>query len=1084
MSAHARELIRASAGSGKTFTLSSRIIGLLAAGEEPAEIFASTFTRKAAGEILERVLVRLARAAMSDDEATELAGHAVADPAARAECDPAFWRGVLHRTVKELHRLDVGTLDAFFARVVRAFGYELELPPRWGIADDPTADRLRAEALQEVLDELDPAARIELVRGLAGGSTRRSIQDAILNELDDILRADEARDPEAPGWRAMDAPAEDRPDHLDARCEELVRGLAEAPVPRTKAGDPSKPWLNAVDGCIEAIEDRDWASLVGMTLFQRALEDPPGEYYRTPVPPTLAERLREAGAVARAELAHEYALRAAAMGRLAALYGRAYRRRVQSAGALRFEDVTRLLAGEALLGARDDLFYRLDGDTRHLLLDEFQDTSLLQWNALQPLADTLLGGPATGERPAAGGAGGAEEDGGDGPGAAVIVADPKQSIYGWRGAAPIIVDHVGHRYALTDRTLARSYRSSAVVLDAVNRIFQDVEDRWVFESSEVDREVARDWARSFTEHEPARELPGHVTLRVGPRDPGRGTDRPLLMEHVADYVADLHRTAPEHGIGVLTRTNKAVGRLILELRSRGVDASEEGGTALTDSAAVASVLALFRLADHPSDTLAAYHVAGTPVGAAVGLSAPGDARAAEALAARFRRRLLEDGYGPTLAGLAGDLEAACSARERVRLQQLVELGYRYDGAAELRVDAFVRLVEATRAETPGTGRVRVMTVHQAKGLEFDAVVLPELDASMTGGGGGGAPLVRREAGTGPVTHIYPYMSEDIRQLFDHVPELQEAYTQSRAAEVRDALSVLYVGVTRARHALHMVIAADSERGHGTARSHARLIREALAPNTLEKGERIDEGDTLFETGDRDWYRSVARDEGRRAPAAVIPDRIRLREGPRTRGLERRAPSAGEERAAIDLRAVLGADADRGALDRGSLVHAWLEDVDWIEDGLPDSHRLHAIARDLAAAPVAEATEIAAWLEERLAVREIRDRLSRDRYAGQATVVNELPFLRREGDRLVEGIIDRLVLVREDGELVRAEVLDYKTDAIDPGDEAALRLRAEHHGPQLRAYRRAVAELYGLDLDRVTAALVFLKPGRVVEVTGA
>ena len=67
-----RELVLASAGSGKTYHLSSRIIGLLAAGTPPNEILASTFTRKAAGEILERVLVRLAEGASDPEKAQAL----------------------------------------------------------------------------------------------------------------------------------------------------------------------------------------------------------------------------------------------------------------------------------------------------------------------------------------------------------------------------------------------------------------------------------------------------------------------------------------------------------------------------------------------------------------------------------------------------------------------------------------------------------------------------------------------------------------------------------------------------------------------------------------------------------------------------------------------------------------------------------------------------------------------------------------------------------------------------------------------------------------------------------------------------
>lgn len=1138
MTAHPRELVRASAGTGKTFRISSRIIGLLAAGEAPRAILASTFTRKAAGEILERVLVRLARAAMDKKAAAELAEHAIADPAAQSSCDPRFWRGVLHRTVRELHRLDLGTLDAFFIRAARTFGHELGLPPRWGIADPPVADRLKAEALQEVLGELDDGARVELVRGLAGGGVRRSVHDALLDELDAILRAHRALDASAglaaaPGWGALRESAAACPDDLPEQCHDLADRLAREPVPLKKDGEPSGRWQSAVETCVDALRERDWASLLKGSLVRNAIDDPEKGYYSKPIPDGLTELLRQAALLARHDLARDYALRAAAMGRLAALYARAYEERLRDAGALRFDDVTRILAGDDPVGGRADLFYRLDGDTRHLLLDEFQDTSLVQWTALEPLTDALL---AAAEAVASGegaGALGAEdvadaagvrdpadavaqmglpglgaphpEPGSDSTpasdprpspsGAAVIVADPKQSIYGWRGAAPVVVEHVGDRYRLADASLDVSWRSSQVVLDAVNAIFRDVDSRWVFEGSDVDREIARDWGRAFADHEAARDFPGHLRVEVGPRDPGRGSDRPLLMDHVADRVAALHRKAPGRSIGVLTRKNDTVARLILELRGRGVDASEEGGTALTDSAAVASVLALLRLADHPGDTLAAYHVARTPVGEAVGLTDPPGSdraeraeraeRAAERVSADLRRRLVNDGYGPTLADLAERLGPACDARERVRLRQLTEVGYRHDESPGPRVDDFVRLAEATRMESPGGGSVRVMTVHKAKGLEFDTVVLPELDGSMTGGGSDTKPLTRRPGGTGRATHVFPYMGDDVRRVFGDLPELQEAWIQARAGEVRDALSVLYVAVTRARHALHIIIRADGEKGPGKTKSHARLVREALAPETLEKGERIDDGQVLHERGDHAWHQQL--DDTPRSPrepaaAVVAPDEIPLRSGARTRGFERRSPSGMEGGPALDLRRVLGIGTDRGALDRGTLVHAWLEELEWIDDGLPDRARLRAIARREAPAMDARALDdLIDWLEERLTADEVRAALSRDRYPGEAAVEAELPFLRQDGDALMEGTIDRVVLEREGGEVVRAEILDYKTDAVEPGGQAALAERVEHYAPQLRAYARAVAEMYSLKLGDVKAALVFVGIGRVVKV---
>ena len=101
-------VIRASAGSGKTFQLTNRYLALLNAGIEPDQILATTFTRKAAGEILNRILFRLAQAATDQAERQQLAEDINEKSLSREKC-----LALLRHTTSSLHRLRVGTLDSF-----------------------------------------------------------------------------------------------------------------------------------------------------------------------------------------------------------------------------------------------------------------------------------------------------------------------------------------------------------------------------------------------------------------------------------------------------------------------------------------------------------------------------------------------------------------------------------------------------------------------------------------------------------------------------------------------------------------------------------------------------------------------------------------------------------------------------------------------------------------------------------------------------------------------------------------------------------------------------------------------------------
>lgn len=1062
-----RELVLASAGTGKTFRISSRIIGLLASGVAPEAIFASTFTRAAAGEILDRVLQRLARAALDDTEAAELSHHASLHADDPLRFSRGQWLRLLARVARELHRVNIGTLDAFFVRTATTFADDVGLPPGWVIADSTMGERVLTDALHSVLRTSDRGELIELLRQLHGSEARRSVHAELMRRAEEFIAVHRALDPDvAEPWGSFDALARQAPVGLSARIRSLASRFRTAQLPDGIGRRAT--WEKALQDIAAGIDSGSWSEVVCTTLFRNSQQD--GTYYRTPIPDEILTLIEEGFELARYDVARKLSVQSRAMGRLAADLADATERARRELGVYQFDDITRVVGGPAPLALRPDLHYRLDARVQHILLDEFQDTSLAQWEALEPLVDELFSGYAD-ER------------------SAVVVADPKQSIYAWRGGEPLLVAHLNDRYDLTRDSLATSWRSSQVVLDTVNQVFDGIEENPVFGEQPVGRAVAQDWGKAFERHRAAKQIPGYVQLYVGPEDEGQGEDRPQLCRRAAEMVAELRTTAPGMSIGILTRRNATVARLMLELRALGIEASEEGGNPLTDSAAVTAVLALLRLADHPGDRVARYHVAGTPVGAALGLTDFEDAAAARRLAVRTRRRLLEHGYGRTLSEIAAELEGACGPRDRRRLGQLAELGFRYDPQATLRATDFIPVVEAERVRDSVSADVRVMTIHSSKGLEFDIVVLPELDAPLTRTPTG--TLTYRPGRAGRVTHAFPYIKREVRELFDDIPELQLAAEQAAEAGWRDGLSGLYVALTRARHALYMVMKPDSIDNRGKVRpsracTGARLVRAVLAP-----GKEARPGDILFEDGNRLWYEAAAREEGAAAPAVGERDGsiragasvgarrvISLKPSDKERIVGQVAPSALAGASRVDLRWLLSLDTRRA--ERGTLVHAWFQRIGWLEDGVPTDEELRVVAADTTSGfSPSEVEELSAQLRGWLENPTIRQLLSRESYGPEAAVEREVPFLHRAEGRLVEGIIDRVVLQRENGHVTGAEILDYKTDALDAGNAEEITARAEHYRPQMEAYRQAVASWYTLPLEKVRARLIFLEAGVVV-----
>ena len=297
--------------------------------------------------------------------------------------------------------------------------------------------------------------------------------------------------------------------------------------------------------------------------------------------------------------------------------------------------------------------------------------------------------------------------------------------------------------------------------------------------------------------------------------------------------------------------------MIYELRKLDVPASEEGGNPLTDSAAVNVVLSLLRIADHPGDTVARFHVAHSPLGAAVGLEDYRDDAAARRVSLQVRQSLVQHGYGATIQGWTQSLAGHCSRRELSRLEQLVEKAYAYNATATLRTDEFVAFVELTRVADPIPADVRVMTIHQAKGLQFDIVVLPELDGDVVGQSD---PVVTHRGDcTLPVDCVCRYASANIQQLLP--ASFQQMFEAATDRAVTESLCVLYVAVTRAIHALYAIVPPSAGSEKNVPRTHAGLLRAALAGAA-----RAEPATVLYRHGDPQWYRSGGDAQGK--PVAV------------------------------------------------------------------------------------------------------------------------------------------------------------------------------------------------------------------------
>ncbi len=1042
-------LIRASAGTGKTFQLSNRFLGLIADGVPIDTVLATTFTRKGAGEIVDRVLSRLAEAALEPQKAAELAGYLGCGSLDQNRC-----LELLCELLRNLHRLRAGTLDSFFIQIARGFSLELGQSPVWEIVDEIVDSRLQAEAIRQVLQEESTSDVVRLMNLLTKGEASREISDQLAQLVKGLY--DIYLDAPPKAWSAIQR----RRQLADPQLQAALEALAEAPLPADKR------FSKARDGDLESARCGDWGLFLthGIAAKVAAGED---LYYRKPIEAALMDAYEPLVEHACAYLLDQIINQTEATYRLLERFDAAYRKLKLRQHAMRFTDVTQMLGGADLGRRLDEVEYRLDGKIHHLLLDEFQDTNPGQWRVLRTFARRIFEA--------------------DHPSSFFCVGDVKQAIYGWRGGVAEIFDTLEEEFSGLDlRPLNESYRSSPAVIATVNRVFENLAGNSALAKHE---EASRRWAARFATHTTVHtQMAGYCRLLAAPAA-GEGEKAAVVTQcFAAEEIAKLHNEMPGYSIGVLVRKNEAVARMIYALRQAGVEASEEGGNPLADSPAVQLVLAILTLADHPGDTTARFHLATSPLAGALGLKDHADDHLAARVSLQIRRQLASDGYGQTINQWAKGLASSCDRRDLGRLVQLVELAHAYDAETTARVDDFVSFVEEKRVESPATAAVRVMTFHQAKGLQFDIVVLPELDYSLRGQSV--ELVVGRPSPTADATHVCRYVSE--RQRVVLPASVRACFDAYQRQVVEESLCVLYVALTRAIHALHMIIAPSKENEKNLPGTAAGLLRAALSDARRAEPETV-----LYEYGDPKWYK-VSVKSSAKPSASSTPELLEVRlagpTGRHARGMESISPSQLEGGPRVMLANQLRLDTEKSTA-RGTLIHRWLELIEWLEEGVPGDDRLRSAARDIAPGgddPRESIRQFRAMLGE----PQVKAILSRGTYAKPPSasapcavhadrrvteprweVHREWSFAVRDADAIVSGQIDRLVVLYDGERPVGVDIVDFKTDQVS-GDSQQLQSRAEHYRPQLEAYRKAVVKSFGLPVKQVSARLLFLEPGVV------
>ena len=841
--------VSAPAGSGKTELLTQRLLALLARVDRPEQVLALTFTRKAAAEMALRVVEKLDQAreaipvtAEHERQTRELA-LAVIDHAAHKK-----WR--LDDTT-----LNIRTIDSFCHELTR----QMPILSGTGGLVEPVDNALPLyeEAVRQFLAQAGQGAAgeriLQLLRHFGNRWSRASeLLVALLGRRGDWAEVvNQHHDPET-----AEAVLAETISHLSSeRLRDALYRLhghlgALLPAINEARAQFDKHPLSLSDSS-ESLSD--WHAMIDMLLTtQNEWRKPGGVNAKLGFPPksdhktqfaSILETLGDDSLLREAliEIKHLPALtRSGPAWELIVLVSsllpvlQAHLLLVfQRSGQVDHTHIS--LAAIQALGTDEvptGLAQRLDYQIEHVLIDEFQDTSSSQ---AQLLGRLIRGWP---EHNATGA----------GPRTLFMVGDAMQSIYGFRYAdvALFLSARQGQfaGLALESLTLTQNFRSRPEVVTWVNDTFAEL--MGVEDAPHYGR-VRHVKADSLAGHEPSAGAGVHISLF---EDSDGNGETQFIVKRVCDIIA----REGDVSIAVLVRARSHADEVAVALEQAGVAFTGDAIQSLAEQPIIKDLLALCRYLANPADTIAAVSVlrgpwCGVTLHTLARLLTAHSERPLDLMRALQQAAEGSDDEAVRLRHVSAVLQWAEQKRDRLGLSIWVEqIWLRLGGALSTRskdlrcVEAFLaslrkaeqlglglnldwleRDIATTGLESPDTGHaVKIMTLHKAKGLEFDHVFMPHLQKR--------ARALQRE-----LIRWHWHQDDDGRRLLiaanDDDKQSRTLYNYlnwlQKNKDQEELKRLLYVGVTRAKVAAYLTASVDlgdeDELPEGASGSLLRLL---------------------------------------------------------------------------------------------------------------------------------------------------------------------------------------------------------------------------------------------------------------------
>lgn len=853
---------RSSAGSGKTFTLVKEYLVLvLSRPDEYKNILAITFTNKATSEMKSRILMTLNYLAYYPEgkKAIEMHRELSKESVLLDVNIQKRAQDVLSRILHHYSEFNVSTIDSFVHRIVRSFAFDLNLPGNFLVSLDK--DALMEEALSSMLDNLKEGET--LTRLLVSFIEKRVEQEErydISNSLKSIgsVLFDEHEYEKALSLQSLTVDdfllIINKLNRLCRDFESRLKGIGDHFIAISKeynfTEDLAAYKASGYYGYLQSLSRGDFKSIrpgkrateqLSSGKWFGAKVSIPGQNQLSNELTTLSGALfalldSEADSYEICQLVLAQIFETAVLANI----GIAIQRVSKEKNQVHLSEFNRKISSVVLNEPIPFVYSRVGVKFRHFLLDEFQDTSLIQWQNLLPLVHNALSSAETGR-----------------PSTCLVVGDEKQSIYRWRGGeveqfhslpeiynCPPLVWFKEAEAQLSDsyveKTLNVNYRSLEQIVTFNNRLFRAIVDG-------LSDEKISGFYKELEQEVPKGREGGFVRIEVVtvPKEQSSELRSEATIKAVESIRCMLNSGWQANRIAVLCRTNEECSRISAGLFEASIPVMSTESLLVSSSQEVSCLVSALLSLAYPNEELyKRSFLVLKSILHSVDLASLDDLYDSSSLFyQRFFGRHPDEYYSLPLYDLVEQMirDIIPISSYNVYLQFFLDAVLEYQKGENAGLSGFLSWWSEVSGKKSvfvpeGAEAVQVMTIHKAKGLDFDVIVMPYLLSLSRGG----------------VKSVYDWISPNFKgveelnvarvKIKDGLPEpVNSLYIEEQRRQLLDDLNLLYVALTRT--CKRMLLFVSSVDGSASMQGMTSLLKIGLS-NAFQ----FNESNGIFEFG--------------------------------------------------------------------------------------------------------------------------------------------------------------------------------------------------------------------------------------------